>query len=213
MLRIRELRKKKNKLQKEVAQDLGIPPNTFNQYENGKREPDLATLSRIANYLDVSVDYLMGVSSSPNPGASLDELIEAIGGQELGEIPMIPVIGTVCAGYGGIAYEDFSGYEPADVRRTDDCFYLRVKGDSMEPRIHEGDLALVRKQDYAENGDLVVVVINGNEGTLKKIIKSGGSVILQPFNPDYAPQIYTGEAISEIHIVGKVISTVTKTLW
>ena len=106
MLRIRELRKKKNKLQKEVAQDLGIPPNTFNQYENGKREPDLATLSRIANYLDVSVDYLMGVSSSPNPGASLDELIEAIGGQELGEIPMIPVIGTVRAGYGGIAYED-----------------------------------------------------------------------------------------------------------
>ena len=71
----------------------------------------------------------------------------------------------------------------------------------------------MRKQDYAENGDLVVVVINGNEGTLKKIIKSGGSVILQPFNPDYAPQIYTGEAISEIHIVGKVISTVTKTLW
>ena len=87
MLRIRELRKKKNKLQKEVAQDLGIPPNTFNQYENGKREPDLATLSRIANYLDVSVDYLMGVSSSPNPGASLDELIEAIGGQETAGLP------------------------------------------------------------------------------------------------------------------------------
>lgn len=213
MLKIRELRKQKNKLQKEMAKDLGIPPNTFNQYETGKREPDLATLSRIANYLGTSVDYLMGISSSPNPGASLEELIEAIGGQDLGEIPLVPIIGTVRAGYGGIAFEDVTGYEPADVRSVDDYFYLRVKGDSMEPRIHEGDLALVRKQDYAENGDLAVVVINGNEGTLKKVIKSGGSVILQPFNSDYAPQIYTGEAINEVHIVGKVISTVTKTLW
>lgn len=213
MLRIRELRKQKNKLQKEMAQDLGIPPNTFNQYENGRREPDLATLARIADYLGVSIDYLMGASSSPNPGATLDEIIEAIGGQEPGEIPMVPVIGTVRAGYGGIAYEDFMGYEPADIRNSEDFFYLRIKGDSMEPRIHEGDLALVRKQDYAENGDLAVVIVNGYEGTLKKIIKSGSSVILQPFNSYYAPQIFTGEAINEIHIVGKVVATITKTTW
>ncbi len=213
MLRIRELRKQKGKLQKEMAQDLGIPPNTFNQYENSKREPDLATLARIAEYLGVSVDYLMGASSTPRPGATLDDLIEAIGGQDPSEIPMIPVIGTVRAGYGGIAYEDFLGYEPADIHAPQDCFYLRVKGDSMEPRIHEGDLALVRKQTFAENGDLAVVIINGNEGTLKKIVKSGNSVILQPFNSDYAPQIYTGEAIDEIHIVGKVIATITKTSW
>jgi repressor LexA len=213
MLRIRELRKQKNKLQKEMAQDLKIPPNTFNQYENGKREPDLATLARIAEYLGVSIDYLLGASSTPQPGATLDELIEAIGGQDAAEFPLIAVIGTVRAGYGGIAYEDFMGYEPADVRNADDCFYLRVKGDSMEPRIHEGDLALVRKQEDVDNGDLAVVIINGCEGTLKKILKNSNSVILQPFNSDYAPQVFTGEAINEIRIVGKVISTITKTSW
>ena len=213
MLRIRELRKQKNKLQKEMAQDLKIPANTFNQYENGKREPDLATLSRIAEYLGVSIDYLMGASSTPQPGATLDELIEAIGGQEVGEFPLIPIIGVVRAGYGGIAYEDFMGYEPADVRNADECFYLRVKGDSMEPRIHDGDMALVRKQEDVDSGDLAVVIMDGCEGTLKKVIKGPSSVILQPFNSDYAPQVFTGEAMNEIRIVGKVIATITKTSW
>lgn len=213
MLRIRELRLQKKILQKDMAKELGIPANTFNQYEKGRREPDLSTLSRIASYLGVSVDYLLGNSDLPNAAPTLDELISRIGGSEPNDYPVVAVIGSVRAGYGGIAYEELLGYEMVTSKNTTDCFYLLVKGDSMEPRIHDGDLALVRKQEDVDSGDLAVVILNGYEGTLKKVIKAEGSVILQPFNPDYPPEIISGERLNELRIVGKVIRTITRTEW
>ena len=69
------------------------------------------------------------------------------------------------------------------------CIRDRVKGDSMEPRISDGDLALVHRQPTLENGDLGVVIFGEGEGTLKKFIRRGNTIILQPFNNVYAPQI------------------------
>ena len=103
----------------------------------------------------------------------------------------------------------FPEYEP-----TTNGVFLPVIGtvrDSMEPRIHSGDLALVRRQPDVNSGDLAVVLVDGEEGTLKKIIKKDGMLILQPFNPSYPAMIYSGEDLNYIQIVGKVVET--KTRW
>lgn len=77
----------------------------------------------------------------------------------------------------------------------------------MEPRISDGDLALVRRQPDVESGQLAVVIIGGEEGTLKKIIKKEGAVILQPFNPAYPTQVFMGQDLENLQIVGKVVET------
>lgn len=123
---------------------------------------------------------------------------------------MLPVIGTVKAGYGAYAFEDDYGMEPANVRNPQDYFYLIVRGDSMEPRIRSGDLALVHRQPQVESGELAVVLIDGDEGTLKRMIKKEGTVILQPFNPAYQTQFFVGAEAERLVIIGKVVETKAK---
>ena len=80
----------------------------------------------------------------------------------------------------------------------------------MEPRIFDGDYALVHKQNTLENGDLGVLIYGDEEATLKRYIRRGNAVILEPFNPDYEPLVIEGEALEHLHIVGKVRETRTK---
>ena len=119
----------------------------------------------------------------------------------------IPIIGTVRAGFGAFAFEEDYGEEYARVKDPGSYFYLLVKGDSMEPRISDGDLALVHRQPTLENGDLGVVIFGEGEGTLKKFIRRGNTIILQPFNNVYAPQIIMGEDLEHLYIAGKVVET------
>lgn len=96
------------------------------------------------------------------------------------------------------------------MHNPEEYFYLVVSGDSMEPRISSGDLALVHRQPDVESGELAVVLVDGEEGTLKRVVKRDGAVILQPFNQSYQPQIFMGEELSQLTIVGKVVETKTK---
>ena len=122
----------------------------------------------------------------------------------------MPVLGTVKAGFGALAFEEDYGSEPANVKDPSQYFYLIVRGDSMEPRIHDGDLALVRRQPTLESGELGVVVYGEGEGTLKKYIRQGQAVILQPFNPAYKSQVIAGADLEQLHIAGRVVETKTK---
>ena len=89
-------------------------------------------------------------------------------------------------------------------------FGVRLAGDSMEPRIKDGDLALVHKQNTLNDGDLGVIVYGDNEGTLKRFVKKGNMIILQPFNPEYEAKVITGEDLNDVYIAGKVVETKTK---
>ena len=118
----------------------------------------------------------------------------------------LPVVGTVRAGHLSPAIEDIQEYFSVDrlAVRGDDCFFLKVAGDSMiEAGILDGDLALVRPQAAAENGDTVVVMVN-HEATLKKFYRESDHIRLQPANPAMAP-IIVSPGDGEISIVGKVI--------
>ena len=102
----------------------------------------------------------------------------------------MPILGTIRAGRPTLAVEEVAGYAPAEVARPEEYFYLRVAGDSMvNAGIRPGDLVLIRRQDTAENGQIVACILNGEDATLKRFRCQGDVVILQPENPAYEPQI------------------------
>ena len=86
-------------------------------------------------------------------------------------------------------------------------FGLQIKGDSMEPRICEGDVVIVRKQDDAESGDLVIAMINGDEATCKRLMKYSDGIRLMPSNPTYEPLYFSDKEIEEkpVKIIGRVV--------
>lgn len=122
---------------------------------------------------------------------------------------MLPVIGTVCAGNGGYACEEILGQEYVDLDLTNDgnnYFWLLVKGDSMVGEgILENDLALIRHKPDVENGSLAVVLVDQEEGRIKRVIKKDNTIVLQSANPVYPASIFVGEDINRIKIVGEVI--------
>ena len=203
--RLRTLRKENHISQAALAGELQVTQQAVGKWETGRSTPDPATLTRLAEYFAVSTDYLLGLADMPTVRTARTVAAYTPAGEYL-----IPVIGTVRAGYGALAFEEDYGEEPANVKDPDSYFYLVVKGDSMEPRIHDGDLALVHRQPTLDSGELGVVVYGGGEGTLKRVVKRGNALILQPFNSEYKEQIIMGEDLNDVYIAGKVVETKTK---
>ena len=195
--RLKELRKAAGLSQAQLSARVGVSQQAVGKWENGKSSPDPDTLTALAKLLGVSTDDLLG--KAPAPSFSLPYAQTGI-----------PVVGTVRAGYGALAYEEDYGTELASVKDPSSYFYLVVKGDSMEPRIREGDLALVHKQPTLDSGDLGVLIYGEGEGTLKRYLVRGSSVVLQPFNKNYEEKVLRGEELNHLYIAGKVVETKAK---
>lgn len=203
---LRMARKAAHLSQAALAAALGVTQQAVGKWETGRSSPDPATLGRIVSLLGITSDALLGLEEPQPPTAS--GAARFFGGYRES---LIPVIGTVKAGYGALAFEEDYGKEYARVKDPDNYFYLVVKGSSMEPRIQDGDLALVHRQSTLESGDLGVFVYGADgEGTLKKYVVRGNSVILQPFNPDYEELVLKGEELDHLYIAGKVVETKAK---
>ena len=200
--RLKELRKAAGYTQASLSAQVGVSQQAVGKWERGKSSPDPDTLAALAKLFGVSTDDLLGQAPPPAVPGMLPGTPYGLVG--------IPVVGTVRAGYGALAYEEDYGTEPASVKDPSSYFYLVVRGSSMEPRIREGDLALVHKQPTLDSGDLGVMVYGEGEGTLKRYLVRGSSVILQPFNPDYEEKVLNGEELDHLYIVGKVVKTVSQ---
>ena len=195
--RLKQARKAKKISQAEVSRQLGVTQQAVGKWETGRSTPDPQTVARLAEILDTTADALLGLQ-------------DAGGGQAFSRYTQcpIPVVGTVKAGYGALAFEEDYGTEYAAVKDPGQYFFLVVKGDSMEPRISDGDLALVHRQSTLENGELGVLVYGTEgEGTLKKYIRRGNAVVLHPFNPEYEDLVLKGEELEHLYIAGKVVET------
>ena len=199
MNRIRELRKKRCITMKELGAVVGLAESTISQYETGKREPDNETLLRLGEFFNTSVDYLLGretiADGPPEP---------SVPGSK-----WIPVIGTIPAGTPVEAIEEILDYEEITPQMASqgEHFALKIKGQSMEPKISDGDVVIVRKQGYCENGEIGVVLVNGDEATVKRIKKRPEGLMLIPNNPAYEPMFYSNEEIENlpVRIIGKVV--------
>ena len=195
MNRVKNLRKEKGISQQELAQMLYVNQTAVSQWERGVTNPSTDTAIALANIFGVSVDYLLG--NSDYPGAPTPAGVQ------------IPVLGNVQAGLPISAVQDILDYEEItpELAATGEFFALRIKGKSMEPRMMEGDVVIIRQQDDADTGDTVVVLVNGDEATVKRLKKSPEGIMLVPNNPMFEPLFYSNRDIAElpVRIIGKVV--------
>lgn len=198
--RLSEAMRLRNMPQAELSRRTGIGKSSICQYLKGDFEPKQANIRLLAKALEVSEDWLSGMNVDRNPRSL------PANAYPVDSLPMLRIIGSVKAGYDGVAYEDVEGYAPvAQIRNPDEHFLLRVTGDSMEPQILAGDLAIVHKQEDVDSGDIAVCIVNGDEGTIKRVIKQGRAIVLQAFNPAVPPRILAGEDLNDFLIAGKVV--------
>lgn len=192
--RLRELRIKNNMTLEEVAEHVGLQKAAIYKYEHGiVVNPKRGLIEKLASLFDVKPSYLLGMEETP--------IVKAV---------KIPVLGTVVAGIPLEAVENIIGWEeisPA-MAATGEHFALRIKGTSMEPRICEGDIVVVRKQEDIESGDTAIVLINGGEATVKKVKKTEDGIMLIANNMNvYSPHFYSNKEIRElpVQVIGKVV--------
>lgn len=197
---LKYLRTRQNLTQLELAEKLGMSKSIISMYENGNRKPDFETLEKIADFFNVSMNFLMGRDSADtippfNAQASLIELPDSV---------LIPVYGKIAAGVPIEAIEDIQEYIdiPADWVKTGKKFIgLTVEGDSMYPKLWEGDIVVIEVTPDANSGDICAVYVNGYEATLKTIKLSGENITLSPFNTVYPPKTYKREEIGILGVV------------
>lgn len=198
--KIKDLRKKNHWNQEQLAEmlnrEFGLKTDRamVSKWETGYQTPVLYTISCLAKLFNVSIDYLNGDGTAIN--------IERKG-------VSIPVLGYVRAGIPIEAVEDILDYEEIslDMASKGEHFALSIRGDSMEPKISEGDVVIVRKQDIVENGELAVVLVNGNDATVKKFYMNENGVSLISTNSAYDPFYYTKEQVDTlpVRVIGKVV--------
>lgn len=193
-------RNKKGLSQKEFADKLGINARTYASYERGERDISTALLLNICKTLNISSDVILGNNIE---NKILKKIPYNAEGMEL-----IPLVGKVAAGYNCHAEENITEYIRTDtdsLKTGYDYFWLEVKGDSMEPTIQEGDLVLVQEQDTLDSDCFAVVIVDNEDGLVKKVSIDSGKVVLFSINPYYPPRTFEKEDMNRIRIVGKVV--------
>jgi repressor LexA len=181
-----------NKTQVDLINDLGFNKSAVSTWCNGTRLPRMDKVDALAKYF----------------GIRRSDLIEDKSESKI-KPTTIPVLGSVPAGVPIEAIQDIIDYEEIDAATAakGEYFALQVKGSSMEPRICEGDIVIVRKQDDVESGEIAIVMVNGDNATIKRLLKYEDGIRLMPTNPAYEPLYFTNDEILEkpVKVIGKVI--------
>lgn len=175
----------------DMARELKWSKATISSWMNATRTPRMPNIDAMCDYFGVPRSAIMTDHTS------------------LSQRTRIPVLGRVAAGIPIEAIEDILDWEEITptMASTGQYFGLKIKGDSMQPRMVDGDVVIVRFQPDAESGDVVIVQVNGDTATCKKLLKHNGGISLISFNPIYEPMVYTNEQIEflPITIIGKVV--------
>lgn len=199
--RIKERRQYMGYTQEELADKLGLQKSAIAKYENGRVENIKRSVIRnMATILECSPTYLLGFDDSIEREVSNIFPIE---------LKKFPLLGEIACGQPIFTNEDRESYILSGTDINAD-FCLKAKGDSMiNARIHDGDVVFIQKQDMVENGEIAAVVVNGDsEATLKRFYyyREKAMLILKPENPSYEDQIYSGEELEQVHVLGKAIA-------
>ncbi len=178
--RFEELLRGKGATVYRVAKETGIPASTFTDWKNGRSVPKTEKMIKIADFFGVGLEQLIGEGTVARTELASYRSVRAK--------KMIPIIGEIRAGAPIITNETLLGREFADVDDADEYFFLKVVGDSMKNiGMVDGSLVLFRKQQYAEDGDVVACLVGGESATVKRFRRSKKNVYLVPENEDYSP--------------------------
>lgn len=183
----------RKKSQTDLAKYIGVSNGTITNYVNGTNMPRMDKIDKICEFLLINRSDLLEDHSNDTRHRGVK----------------IGVLGRVPAGVPIEAIEDVIDYEeiPEEMAKQGEYFGLKIQGDSMYPRIIDGDVVIVRKQSYATNRDIVIVLINGDDGTCKQYYRFDDHIELKPFNPMYKPLIFTKKEVDRlpVQILGKVV--------
>ena len=194
---IKQIRERYDLTQDELGEIAGVSGGAVSTWERGTAEPRMGAIQRIADRLNISKADIVTDRDSVHTDSVQPTSIR------------IPVLGSVPAGIPLEAIEDIVDWEDIPIEWTaggKEFFSLRVKGDSMYPKFLEGDTIILRKEDDCENGDICVVYVNGDDATLKKVVKKQDCIILQPLNNAYEPRVFDyNDELNPIRIAGVVV--------
>lgn len=195
--RIREYREREDLTLAEMAQKTGVPAQTLNRYELGKRAPKIDVAVQIAERLGVNPLWLQGYDVPVLTGVP-------DGFDPVPETYTVPRVGAIACGTPILAEQNIESYDAVPNRIRCD-FTLVCKGDSMVGAgIEDGDVVYIRQQPEVENNEIAAVMIDG-EATLKYFKRVGDMVLLSPANREYEPIIVSGENLGKVKIVGKAV--------
>lgn len=191
--RIKYLRKRMGWSQETLSEKTGISRPSIAKYETNVRSPK-RNIDKFSDVFNVTTDYLLCKTDSPYPGSKGNK---------------IPVLGKISAGIPFEAIQSIDDYEEIPVLWGDprEYFALRIQGHSMEPRIWDGDIVIVHKQNDVDSGDIAVVLVDGCDATVKQIKKSDEGLTLIGFNLSvYPPHFYTAKEVRDlpVRIMGHV---------
>ena len=194
--KIKMLRIQRGMTQEELGAKIGVKKSAIYKYENGivvnlKR----STIAKLASVLDVSPSWLMSMGDDSEPIPP--------GFEPVPELVPVPVVGRIACGTPILAEQNIEGTICIPARWRAD-FILVCDGDSMEPKIHKGDLVAIRKQPEVENGEIAAVRI-GEEATLKRVFRHDKFLELRAENPEFQSLIYAGEDMEDVTIEGKAM--------
>lgn len=202
--RIRQIRQEQDVTQQELADYIGVSKQAVYKYENNiVTNIPTDKVDAIAKRLKVSPAYLMGWEEQPTPKPTSPAPIPP-GFEPMPKMKKIPLIGSIACGDPITAEQNIE--KMVDVPESIRCdFSLTCHGDSMvDAGIHDKDVVYIRIQPQVENGEIAAVRIDG-EATLKRVYYNPGTLTLMPANPAYAPMVYTGSQLEEVHIEGKAV--------
>lgn len=189
----------------DVEREAGLGKNSI--YGWKKTNPSPMSLHKIAKCLGVTV---LDIREGNIPSAKIPQDIPS--SPAIGNMIQMPIIGSVRAGYGGLAVEDYFGeYKGVTAESLrgyppNECRLLRVRGSSMYPTIVEGDTVLVHRQEDVESGEIAVILTEDEEATLKTVVKGKGYLELVPKNPEYQTKRFDNGSCKDVHIWGKVLT-------
>lgn len=206
---LKTLRKNKGVTQIELAKLFNVSKSTISMYELGEREPNFEILEKLAQYFNVSIDFLLG--KSDNRELNFDPF--SVQGITHIKRKKLPILGSIACGEPIWAEQEFDGYISVDEDIQAD-FCLHAKGDSMiGAGIKDGSIVLVKSQPTVDNGQIAVVLIE-NEATLKRVYfdESNKRLILNPCNDAYSPIVVDHDQMQsgQVRILGKAVACIFK---
>lgn len=196
--RLKQLRKEHNLTQEELGEKIGVKKAAIQKYEKGTvKNIKKDSLLKLAEILDTTPEYILGWDSYPQGAESVDET----------DFIKIPVIGRVAAGISCFADNNIVDYETvlkSDVQGSEQYAFLRVVGDSMYPLLMDNDLVLVRCQTSVDSGSIAVVIVDDEDGVIKRVVYGKNFIELHSVNPMYPPRRFEGEDVTRIRVFGLV---------
>lgn len=202
--KIKNVRSEKQLTQDDIANAIGVATSTITRYEKGQvKRIKLPVIQAISRYLGVNPAWVIGKSNEKYN----NEITNIIPIDNDTKFVNIPVVGRVAAGVTCYADMDIIDYEPTSVDSItpgEDYVYLKVVGDSMYPEFKEGDLILIRCQTSVDSGSYAVVIIDGEDGVVKKIVYGQNWIELHSINPMYPVRRFENEDVLRIRVFGLV---------